>query len=151
MQDAPPETGQSSTRTNGPDDVTRLVTPPAITMIVLASLSLLYRTVETLFRPTAKLLRELAHEADIHFHPDSEVWGVLSLTGDLFRYAINAVVLLGAVMMLRQRSWPLSLAAAILISIPCLGPCCPFGIPVGIWALVVLLRPEVRAALERNG
>jgi hypothetical protein len=34
--------------------------------------------------------------------------------------------------------------------IPCLGPCYILGIPAGIWALVVLARPEVREAFDRD-
>jgi hypothetical protein len=30
--------------------------------------------------------------------------------------------------------------------IPCISPCCLLGLPIGIWALVVLLKPEVKAA-----
>jgi hypothetical protein len=35
---------------------------------------------------------------------------------------------------------------SIVAMVPCLGPCCIVGIPIGIWALVVLMKPEVKAA-----
>lgn len=38
--------------------------------------------------------------------------------------------------------------AAILAMIPCVSPCCLLGLPLGIWALIVLLKPEVKAAFQ---
>ena len=40
----------------------------------------------------------------------------------------------------------LSVAAVVLSMIPCLGPCCYLGVPVGAWALVVLLDADVKAS-----
>jgi len=36
--------------------------------------------------------------------------------------------------------------ASILAMVPCISPCCLLGIPIGIWALVVLMKPEVQQA-----
>ena len=38
--------------------------------------------------------------------------------------------------------------ASILAMIPCLSPCCLIGLPIGIWALVILMKPEVKAAFK---
>jgi hypothetical protein len=35
--------------------------------------------------------------------------------------------------------------AAILAMVPCLTPCCFLGLPVGIWALVVLNRAKIKS------
>jgi hypothetical protein len=59
---------------------------------------------------------------------------------------ISAIVLFGALKMMRLQSFGWAMAAAILAVIPCLSPCCCLGIPFGIWALVVLSKPEVKAA-----
>jgi hypothetical protein len=40
------------------------------------------------------------------------------------------------------------LAAAIVALIPCFSPCCLIGLPIGIWALVVLSKPEVKSQFE---
>jgi hypothetical protein len=32
--------------------------------------------------------------------------------------------------------------------IPCTGPCCIVSLPLGIWALVVLMSPDVKAAFH---
>lgn len=48
--------------------------------------------------------------------------------------------------MKQLQKWTLAVTASILAMIPCLGPCCLIGIPIGIWALVVLFKPEVKSA-----
>ena len=132
-------------------DLEKLVTPPAIAMIVLASLSLLFNLFEVVFHPFGKLLDELLREFHYQNHGESAFASALNVFSTLLSLAVGGVVLFGSFQMLRRRSWPFALTAAILMVVPCLGPCCPIGIPVGVWALVILLKPEVRQALERNG
>jgi predicted PurR-regulated permease PerM len=59
---------------------------------------------------------------------------------------VGATILFGALKMMHLQSYGWAMAAAILAVIPCLSPCCCLGIPFGIWALVVLSKPEVKAA-----
>jgi hypothetical protein len=40
------------------------------------------------------------------------------------------------------------MAASIIAMIPCVSPCCLLGLPIGIWALVVLMKPEVKSAFH---
>lgn len=58
------------------------------------------------------------------------------------------VVFMGASKMKNAESYGFAMAAAIIAMIPCLGPCCLLGLPLGIWALVVLMKPEVKAAFN---
>ena len=58
------------------------------------------------------------------------------------------VVFMGASKMKNAESYGFAMAAAILAMIPCISPCCLLGLPLGIWALVVLLKPEVKAAFQ---
>ncbi len=44
--------------------------------------------------------------------------------------------------------WSLCVAASIIAMIPCISPCCIVGLPIGIWCLVVLTKPEVKAAFH---
>jgi hypothetical protein len=67
--------------------------------------------------------------------------GILAL---LFLLLVSAIVVAGALRMRKVRSYGLSLVASALALTP--GPCCVFGVPFGVWSLVVLFRPEVRAA-----
>lgn len=61
--------------------------------------------------------------------------------------AANAVIFIGAIQMLRMRTRPLAILAAILATLPVVSsPCCFIGIPFGIWALVMLFRPGIAEA-----
>jgi serine/threonine protein kinase len=59
------------------------------------------------------------------------------------------VMLAGAVQMMRGRWYPLCVAAALLAVLPW-SPAWLLGLPAGIWALVVLGRPEVMTTFLHN-
>lgn len=61
---------------------------------------------------------------------------------------LGVVMAFGAIRMLSLRSHGLAMVSCILAMVPCLSPCCVLGLPVGIWAAVVLNRAEVKAAFE---
>jgi predicted Ser/Thr protein kinase len=61
-------------------------------------------------------------------------------------FVLSGIVLVGSLRMMRLQSYGLAIAAAILAMI--VTPGNVIGFPIGIWALVVLLRPEVRAAFD---
>jgi hypothetical protein len=52
----------------------------------------------------------------------------------------------GATCMRRGWNYRIAMVCAILCCVPALSPAIYFGIPFGIWALVMLRRPNVRAA-----
>jgi len=58
---------------------------------------------------------------------------------------VGVVVLLGAGKMQKLESYQFALTASIMAMVPCISPCCLFGLPLGIWALVVLNKPEVKS------
>jgi hypothetical protein len=61
---------------------------------------------------------------------------------------MGVVVLLGALKMKKLEGRALALTASILAMVPGLSPCCVLGLPFGIWALVVLSKPEVKTAFH---
>ncbi len=65
----------------------------------------------------------------------------------IFIALYNAVITYGAVKMKNLKSFGLAMTASILALIPC-GSCWLLGIPFGIWALVVLSRPDVKSAFR---
>lgn len=74
--------------------------------------------------------------------------GSLGVVSSVIGLAIGGVILAGALKMKEGRSYGFALAAAILAMVPCVSPCCCLGLPFGIWALVVLIKPEVKAAFR---
>lgn len=68
----------------------------------------------------------------------STAFGVLSLL-------IAPVIIFGAIQMMKGRKYDLSKTAAILAVIPFTSCCFLLGAPFGIWALMVLSKPDVKA------
>src|SRR5262249_24515913 len=61
---------------------------------------------------------------------------------------LGLLIVVAAIQMFRGRTYGLAMAGAILAMINIGNLCCCLGLPFGIWALIVLVRPEVRAAFE---
>jgi hypothetical protein len=57
---------------------------------------------------------------------------------------VGFFIIYGCVKMKKLENHGLSLAVSIVAMLPCLSPCCCIGLPIGIWALVVLNKPEVK-------
>jgi hypothetical protein len=54
------------------------------------------------------------------------------------------VIVAGSIAMIRLKNYKAAVTAAILSVIPLCSPCFVAGIPFGIWALVLLFRPDVK-------
>jgi hypothetical protein len=74
--------------------------------------------------------------------------GTLGVVSSALGIVVSAVILLGAIKMKRLENYGLAMAASIIAMIPCFSPCCLIGLPIGIWSLVVLLKPEVKSAFH---
>jgi hypothetical protein len=72
--------------------------------------------------------------------------GTLGVIGSIMGILIGGLIFFGAMKMRQLNNWGLALASSILAMIPCLSPCCCLGLPIGIWALVVLLDNNVKAS-----
>lgn len=74
--------------------------------------------------------------------------GGLGMALSLIGIAIGAVIFIGAQKMKALEAYSFAMVATILAMIPCISPCCLLGIPIGIWSLIVLLNPDVKAAFR---
>ena len=72
--------------------------------------------------------------------------GGLYIASSVVALGIAVFLWIGATKMAALQSYNLSMAAAIVALVPCLSPCCVLTLPFGVWALVVLVKPEVKAA-----
>lgn len=82
--------------------------------------------------------------------PDQAAW-VIRSTGARDTFLILSMlpslfVAFGAWCMRRGVRYGWAVGAAVLASIPFFGPCIWLGMPLGIWSLVILRRPDVRSA-----
>ena len=71
--------------------------------------------------------------------------GTIGIISDFLGIGVSSIVILGAVKMKRLQNHQFAVVVSILAMLPCFSPCCLIGLPAGIWALVVLNRPEVKS------
>ena len=142
----------------------RRVKAPAVALMIVAILniflSLWSLAAAAFFRPTeeqinAELqpLKQLNNpqfqqmvEKVIHifYGPFGTTFGILN---SLFGLAISALILAGAIKMHSLRNHGMAFTAAVLAVIPGFTPCCGYilGLAFGIWALVVLRKPDIKS------
>jgi hypothetical protein len=72
----------------------------------------------------------------------------ISIISALIGIAVSGVILYGALKMRKLENHGMAMTSSILAMIPCVSPCCLIGLPIGIWALVVLTKPEVKNAFH---
>jgi hypothetical protein len=125
-------------------DVASVVLPPAICLLVTAILGVfanVFQIVISIVSP------RWLQQNNIFGEGQAASPEVYTAFGALFGL-LCIVIAAGAISMMRRRIYALSLTSAILSMINCGNLCCVLGLPFGIWAVVILSRPEVRAAFE---
>jgi hypothetical protein len=133
------------------------VTGPAIALLVTAILGTLlqvYSLIQSLIGGEAaqKAQIEQIRQQNPQLADQLETFvgtaGPMGLALGVLSIIIGIVIILGALKMKNLQSYGLAKTSSILALIPCISPCCCITLPFGIWALVVLNRPEVRAAFR---
>lgn len=127
-----------------------LVSGPAIALIVTAVLGIAYHLLGLAIhsRSTAMVMPMYAANPDVLRMV--RMWsGPIGLAVNSFDVLAWIFILVGALKMQKLASHGLAMAAAIVALIPCISPCCVLGLPFGIWALVILSKPEVRSQFDR--
>lgn len=72
-------------------------------------------------------------------------YGPFGIISGLVGLVLAVLIFMGGLKMKSLRSYEFSVTASILAMLPCVTPCCLVGLPIGIWALVVLLSAEVKS------
>ena len=123
------------------------VRAPAISLIVASLIGLMSVLITLSFnivigvgyltgqiQPPAGYLSQVAFRA---------AWSLLILVS-------NVIILIGSINMLGLKRYDVCRLAATLAIVPCIGPCYLLGIPFGVWATIVLNKPEVREAFDKS-
>jgi hypothetical protein len=123
------------------------VKAPAITLIVITALGM----VGTLVNMVANLAG--MSQPPQGLPPEAErlvamMSGGLGVVATILTLAVGGLIIFGAMKMMNLQSYGLAMTASIVAMVPCLSPCCCLGLPVGIWAIVVLSNAEVKAAFR---
>ena len=139
--------------TGDPETVAReKVKAPAIAMLVNGALIALF----SLYGTMSHLLGKKQEIPDLP--PEVPPWvpqmietlqGPVGLASNIFSIVVGAFIVFGSLKMMKLQSRGLAVTTAIVSMIPCLtGCCCIIGLPFGIWAMVVLNKPEVKSSFR---
>ncbi len=118
------------------------VNGPAIGLIVTAVIGFVAQV--------GSLVWRLAVSGSMSSQPQVPAWvsGSLPNIIAVVSILVSGLILVGGIKMKRLENYGLVMAASIIAMIPCFSPCCIVGLPIGIWAIVVLSKPEVKAAFH---
>lgn len=122
-----------------------LVKPPAIALIVVAVIGMLL----ALLAIGLNLLGMGLVAAEGNGDEETLIVmlsGGFGVLGSLIGLLVGAAIIMGALKMMKLQSWAFALAVSIVAMVPIVSPCCVLGLPVGIWALIILCRQDVKAA-----
>jgi hypothetical protein len=126
----------------------RAVKAPAICLIVTASLGVAYYLFSGIFTMVSggvMFHRELPPNISPAMRSFFEgMQGPMAGVINIGVAALNGFVLFGAIKMLKLQNHTLAFIACIVAMLPC-SCCCLFGLPFGIWGLIVLNKPEVKS------
>jgi len=146
---APPSLGTPSGAAPALDATSALdkVNGPATGLLVVAILGFLGQV--------AGLIYVLGFAAFAAQHAQMQQFGginffspVINIISAIIGIAVSGVILYGALKMRKLENHGLAMAASIVAMIPCISPCCLLGLPIGIWAITVLTKPEVKSAFH---
>ncbi len=123
-----------------------LVNGPAIGLIVVAILGVLLQI-------TSLILNAAGASFVAASQMPKEAWanmfsGTVGVISSIIGILVSGLILFGAMKMKKLENYGLAMAVSVLAMIPCLSPCCFIGLPIGIWAVVVLSKPEVKSAFH---
>lgn len=164
--DLPPDYGPAPMQSAGASEARSRVLPPAIGLIVVGVLNFFLAAGPGMYGFAASKIPADQLEAEMERQnpkalADAKaqgwsiedirnilVYGSFSLAG--LDFLASFLVILGGLRMLSLKNYGLAILASIVAALPgvsCSG-CCGLGIIVGIWAIVVLLNPDVRASFQ---
>lgn len=121
---------------------------PAIGLLITAVLGILF----ALFGLLANLLGfGMASFEDLGGGYGDRYWsmwsGGMGIAMAILGLAVWGFVAWAALKMKALQQWTAAIVASVVAMIPC-SCACILGLPIGIWSLVILLKPEVKAAFK---
>jgi len=140
------------------------VRTPALLLILTGVLTLLASLINLFMIPKVPDICD-AQIAEIRRNPnltqeEKEMWtefftelknsfeNPINLPLQILDIFLAVIILVGGIQLRNLSGVGFPVASSILAMIPCIsGCCCLLGLPAGIWALVVLFRPEVQTVI----
>lgn len=141
----PPPPSQPPPPTGGPG-AAQQIQGPAIGLLVTAVVGGLWAVFSVLANILGLGMAGLDSVTREYDWAEYAFGGAFGIVFALIGLVVAAFLLWAALQMKELKNWTVSVVASILAMIPCISPCCIIGLPIGIWALVVLMKPEVKTA-----
>jgi hypothetical protein len=116
-----------------------------ILCIILSLIGLVMSLTGAAFQPPPG---EVPPELRQFFDMMQQMQGPMGIVSAVISFAVSALVIYASQKLRALQSFALVVTATILAMFPCTSPCCCIGIPVGIWVLVVVFKPEVKSAFQ---
>ena len=131
-------------------DAARLVSGPATALMVVGILCAVAAVLSLLSNMLG--LGAGAGGAE-NLPPQFQKWMKMSSGGvgmffNLLGLAVSGFIIFASTKLRKLESYGLVMTATIISMVPCLSPCCCVGLPIGIWILVVLCKPEVKSSFH---
>jgi hypothetical protein len=151
----PPVPGPAPTYAMAGSDRERareMVSGPATGLLVTGIICLIVSILNTVMSLTGAGFQpppgEIPPEMQPIFDMLQKMQGPVAIITSILGIGISALIIFAAQKMRALQSYALVVTGAVLAIVPCISPCCCIGIPVGIWVLVVLFKPEVKAMFQ---
>jgi len=113
---------------------------PAMFILVVSALSFLGAACFLVFLTVMLLVEPPRNQPD-------DIIGVVVLFGGCGVFLVmRGIIAVGAILMARMRLYPLAITVAVMQIMPMCSFCWMLEMALGIWALIILLQPEVREA-----
>jgi len=74
--------------------------------------------------------------------------GGFGIASSVLGLLVAGFLIYASMEMKKLSQWGLAVGASVVAMLPCVSPCCLIGVPVGIWCLVVLTKPEIKTAFR---
>jgi hypothetical protein len=135
---------------SGSGEALQMVQGPAIGLIVTAALGFVAGALGIIMNLAGVTMGAMGGQQQSQEVPAwvNMMSGGLGIVSSLLGIVMSVVILMGALKMKRLENYTFAIIATVVAMVPCISPCCFVGLPIGIWALVVLNKPEVKGAFD---
>lgn len=135
---------QSSPLKQGAGHPAPIINAPANALITVSIIGIGAISLSIVFNVFLLLTGIVDHMREPELGISKQTQVAIRLTWGLLILATNILILVSAIRMKRLENYSLAMFGSILAVVPCLGPCCIFGIPFGIWSIFALNQPGVK-------
>jgi len=139
----PPQPPQAMPSANAAQEVAGPATGLLITAVVGGFFGFFFLLVNLLGFSLGTMMAESAEEQFTQW-----ISGGFGITSSVIGLLVAGFLIYASLEMKKLSQWGLAVGASVVAMLPCISPCCLIGLPMGIWCLVVLTKPEIKAAFH---